>query len=276
MLGIVACCWGQGLACRAQVTGIEVVVDTAFYGPNTPTPDDTFDPTGILDGYVSYLVYVNMTNPTDVLSAVFSDTIALPDGGALGIDAGCECWNPIDESIVLDGNNSSFLWTVEPLWEYDTFLTIGKLSSDEPGENPSWLSNPPLFGDAICGTEVTNGSAYVLGAPVNAIAGDDLQVLVARVTTCGDWSLNLNVQVFPEGDPNNEQQYFVDTDGDGAIEVRSDPCAITIQLRGRRGGNVIVCAGELAEVSLEFLGLEEDGENTTYTVVSSTNGFATE
>ena len=194
-LAVLAFCFGHGPACRAQVTGIEVVVDTAFYGPNTPTADDTFDPTGILDGYVSYLVYVNMTNPTDVMSAVFSDTSVLPQGGALGIDAECECWNPIAESMVLDGTNSSFLWTIEPLWQYDTFWTIGKLSSDMPGDNPSWLSNPSVFGDAICGTEVTNGSVYVLGAPVNAIAGDDLRVLVARVTTCGDWSLNLNVQV---------------------------------------------------------------------------------
>ena len=38
-----------------QAIGVEVVVDTAFYGPNTPTPEDTFDPDGELDGYVSYL-----------------------------------------------------------------------------------------------------------------------------------------------------------------------------------------------------------------------------
>ena len=56
-----------------QAIGVEVVVDTAFYGPDTPTPEDTFDPEGILEGYVSYLVYVNFTNPTDVLSAIFSD-----------------------------------------------------------------------------------------------------------------------------------------------------------------------------------------------------------
>ena len=274
-LAAMVCLGGHGSACRAQVIGIEVVVDTAFYGPNTPTPEDTFDPEGLLDGHVSYLVYVNMTNPTDVMSAVFSDTAVLPEGGGLGINAECECWNPIAESMVLDGTNSSFLWTIEPLWEYDTFWTIGKLSSDEPGDNPSWLSNPSVFGDAICGTEVTNGSAYVLGSPVNAVAGDDLRVLVARVTTCGDWSLNLNVQVFPEGDQTNPEQYYVDTDGDGAIEV-SDPCDAYDSLEASVEGNVIVCAGAFAEVSLEFLGLDEDVENTTYTLVSSTNGFATE
>ena len=261
--------------CRAQVTSIEVVVDTAFYGPNTPTPEDTFDPAGELDGYVSYLVYVNMTNPTDVLSAVFADTLALPQGGAWGIEAECECWNPVDESMVLDGNNNSLFWAIEPLWQYDTFWTIGKLSSDMPGDNPSWQSFPALTGEGICGTELYNAAAYVFDAPVNAVAGDDLRVLVARVTTCGDWSINLNVQVFIEGDPGNEELYFLNTDGEGRIEV-SDPCAAYDSQEAAVEGNVIVCAGTLAEVSLEFLGLEEDVEHTTYIVVSSTDGFATE
>ena len=246
-----------------QVTGIEVVVDTAFYGPNTPTVNDTFDPTewdfgvDILDGYVSYLVYVNMTNPTDVMSAVFSDTSVVATGRctsrvpwASTKKAECECWNPID-ALNRGGRNGdhgagwyqqrtwlvlvSFLWAIEPLWQYDTFWTIGKLSSDMPGDNPSWLSNPSVFGDAICGTEVTDGSVdYVLGAPVNAIAGDDLRVLVAgachhlrehdNLDGALGPALNLNVQVFPEGDQSDPQQYFLDTDGDGAIEV-SDPCA---------------------------------------------------
>ena len=39
---------------NAQMTGLTIEVDTAFYGPNTPTPDDTFDPLGTLDGFVTY------------------------------------------------------------------------------------------------------------------------------------------------------------------------------------------------------------------------------
>ena len=136
---------------RAQVTGIEVVVDTAFYGANTPTPEDTFDPEGELDGYVSYLVYVNYTNPTDVLSAIFADTFALPEGGAMVIDADCGCYNPIDDSMVMSATNSSFFWAVFPMYEYDTFWTIGKASADAPGNNPQWVSNPAVGGDEICG-----------------------------------------------------------------------------------------------------------------------------
>ena len=33
---------------QAQMTGVVVEVDTAFYGPNTPTPEDTFDPSPAL------------------------------------------------------------------------------------------------------------------------------------------------------------------------------------------------------------------------------------
>ena len=46
----------------------------------TRPPDDAFDPTGILDEYVSYLVCVNMTNPP-MSGAVFSDTSVLPQEG---------------------------------------------------------------------------------------------------------------------------------------------------------------------------------------------------
>ncbi|MEC7949846.1 MAG: hypothetical protein VX190_00690, partial [Bacteroidota bacterium] len=79
-----------------QAIGVEVVVDTAFYGPNTPTPEDTFDLEGELDGYVSYLVYAKFTNPTDVLSAVFSDVVGEPGSGPLSLNAPCGCWNPVN------------------------------------------------------------------------------------------------------------------------------------------------------------------------------------
>ena len=103
-----------------QAIGVEVVVDTAFYGPNTPTPSDTFDPEGILDGYVSYLVYAVMTNPTDVLSAVLRDNAVLTDGGPLVINSECGCYNPTDGTVVELSNSA--IWQAFPLWEYDTFL----------------------------------------------------------------------------------------------------------------------------------------------------------
>ena len=72
-------------------------MDTTFYGPNTMPPDmppgtiDAVDPEGLLDGYVSYLVYAKFQNPSDVLSAVFTDENALLEGGPLSLDAPCGC-----------------------------------------------------------------------------------------------------------------------------------------------------------------------------------------
>ena len=258
------------VAMLGQAIGVEVVVDTAFYGANTPTPEDTFDEAGVLDGYVSYLVYVNFTNPTDVLSAIFSDVAVYPDGGTLGLNAPCGCWNPVAGSMVMDATNSSALWGISGLetYQYDTFWTIGMLSGNQPGQLPSWISTPLVNGSAICGTQVADGSAFVTTnpAPQNAKAGDDLKIVVARVTTCGDWTLNLNLQVFIEGDSNNDQLYFLNADADGAISVEN-PCADYASVDPNVTGLVTACAGVSTDVEVEFLGLDQDAEETTYTLL---------
>ena len=51
---------------QAQLISVTTEVDTAFYAPT----GDGFDPLGLLDGYVTYGVYANFTNPTDMLSAM--------------------------------------------------------------------------------------------------------------------------------------------------------------------------------------------------------------
>ena len=260
-----------------QAIGVEVVVDTAFYGPNTPTPEDTFDPEGELDGYVSYLVYAQFANESDVLSAIFSDVNVYPQGGPMGIDAPCGCWNPIDNSMVMTAFNSSILWGTPQFAtnEYDTFWTIGKLSGDAPGSDPNWLSNPELDGDQICSAQVTDGGAFLTGAPVNAVAGEDFKVVIARVTTCGDWTLNLNLQVFVEGDPANNQIYFLNADGNGAISVE-DPCEDYDEAEAEVSNTVVSCAGLSTDVSLEFLGLDAASEGTIYTLATSTDGFVSD
>ena len=118
-----------------------------------------------MDGYVSYLVYVNFTNEDDVLSAVFSDIGFYPQGGSLGLNAPCGCWNPITNSMVMDATNNSLLWQfpATAMYEYDTFWTIGQLSGDAPGQTPTWISSPSIDGTNICSSQVGNGSAFVTG-----------------------------------------------------------------------------------------------------------------
>ena len=92
-----------------------------------------------------------------------------------------------------------------------------------------------------------------------------------RASLCGDWSLNLNVQVFIEGDPDNEEQYFLNTDGTEPIQV-TDPCqnyAVEAQVAGAQ----LACAGLTTDVTVEFLGLDEAAEGTMYQLVTSMDGF---
>ena len=91
---------------QAQMTGVVVEVDTAFYGPNTPTPEDTFDPAGLLDGFVTYKIYAEFMSASDVLSSIYADVDALGTS-PMYIDAPCGCHNPVFGSMAMDGTNPS-------------------------------------------------------------------------------------------------------------------------------------------------------------------------
>ncbi|HAY57404.1 MAG TPA: hypothetical protein DCX49_08200, partial [Flavobacteriales bacterium] len=211
----------------AQMLGVSVEVDTVFGGPS---PD--FDPNGELEGYTSYLVYANFTNPTDVLSAVFADTEAFEGTAVLGIDAPCGCFNPDEGSMVIGSFvNSNFSNIPQfALYQYDTFWTIGQEFSDDAGTTPDWVSFPPIDGSNICEEEVNDGTMFITGStgswPVNAVAGNDLKILLARVTTCGEFTFTMNAQVFVEGLQSNPELFtmceFADFDLDGICDDVDD------------------------------------------------------
>ena len=98
----------------AGMLGFVVEVDTVFYGVDTPTPDDTFDPEGILEGYASFIVYAAFGDSSDFLSAVFADNTPPYETVPMAIDAPCGCHNPLDGSLALDGTNHSVIWSIIP------------------------------------------------------------------------------------------------------------------------------------------------------------------
>ena len=232
---------------NAQMTGLTIEVDTAFYGPNTPTPDDTFDPLGTLDGFVTYKVYADFTNTTDALSAVYSD-VAVLGTVPMEIDAPCGCFNPVATSVLMDPSNSSFFWDAFPLWEYDSYWTIGMESSDAPGDIPQSIDLPA--GEDICSSSISDGAFFVLSSPINSIAGDDLRILIAQVTTCGDWCFGASFHVFVEGQQTNPQ-FFEPTE---QICV-SNPCEPYLSQEATVSGAVLPCAGGSSTVEVEFLGV---------------------
>ena len=232
---------------NAQMTGITIEVDTAFYGPNTPTPDDTFDPLGTLDGFVTYKVYADFTNPTDEISAIYSD-VAVLGTIPMEIDAPCGCFNPVATSVLMDASNSSFFWDAFPLWEYDSYWTIGMESSDSPGDIPQSIDLPD--GEDICSSSISDGAFFVLSSPTNSIAGDDLRILIAQVTTCGDWCFGASFHIFVEGQQTNPQ-FFEPTE---QICV-SNPCEPYLSEEATVSGAVLPCAGGSSTVEVEFLGV---------------------
>ena len=83
----------------AQMLGVTVEVDTVFGGPDNL---DAFDPAGELEGYTSYLVYANFTNPTDVLSAIYSDVDVYPGSPPAGHR--CTLWLLQSRNVKHDGD----------------------------------------------------------------------------------------------------------------------------------------------------------------------------
>lgn len=243
----------------AQMVGVTVEVDTAFYGVNTPTPDDTFDPDGNLDGFVTYRVYADFTNSDDVLSAIYADVGAL-NTSPMFIDAPCGCHNPVDGSMAMDGTNPSGFW-MGPFadMQYDTYWTIGMESSDAPGIIPQSIGLPA--GTSICDSQVDNGSIFAPGGPVNAIAGADLRVLIAQVTTCGDWCFNASFQVFVNGNQLQPQTFELPAD-----VCTNNPCESYASQEATVSGNIIQCAGSEADVEVEFLG-QGSMDQTTFVLV---------
>ena len=76
----------------AQMTGVTWEVDTAFYEPTT------FDAAGEplyadLEGYVTYKLFAEFTNPTDELSSIYSDAVVLGTA-PFYINAPCGCFQP--------------------------------------------------------------------------------------------------------------------------------------------------------------------------------------
>ena len=267
----------------AQMTGFVVEVDTVFYGADTPTPEDTFDLDGTLDGYASFIVYAEFTNTTDVLSALFADTAQAAATSPLLIDAPCGCFNPIASSVVMNSENSTFSWSFLPENEYDTFFTIGHLDGDNAVDvgalNPVGSFTLPGAGSDICSTSFDFGGAYVLPLlttpptyPPNSIAGEDFRVAVARVTTCGDWKFAANCQVFVEGDQDDEQVWLIEEQSEsGFIEV-SHPCLDYASQDAAVTGLLTTCPGDNAEVNMQFLG-SPDVDSTTYTLYAFDDGF---
>ena len=111
-------------------------------------------------------------------------------------------------SITVDASNSPAFYEAFPAWTYDSFWTIGMETTEDDGQLPSSVNLPPAT-ELCAGLGIDNGSLYITGStdnwPANALAGDDLKVLIARVTTCSDFSIQA-CEVFVGGSQDSVHQ----------------------------------------------------------------------
>ncbi len=227
-----------------QMTGVVVEVDTAFYEPTT------FDALGEpiyaeLEGYVTYSLYAEFTNPTDELSAIYSDALVLGTS-PFYIDAPCGCFNPTLGDVLLGGTQNSALLDFFPDVAFDTYWTLGYAVGEQyTGTNPAYTST------GMCSEQEDGGLIFTV---IPEAAGDDLRIKFAQVTTCGDFEFHACFQVFVEGVQAPYQEYCMEGDGDGPQAVQN-PCENYAQNDAAIEVNSnIDCFGDLAAVEVNVNG----------------------
>ena len=165
-----------------------------------------------LTGFSTYRLFVTTSDPTDQISAVYGNSASpssLQTTGNFFQSSPLGSYTPA--GILSD------VWDFYPSNEFDSYVTIGidappssennegTVQTAESSANP-WL---PVFepeddgyGSSFQLDDLVGGMWFVLSNYSNGIAGPEQRVQIAQLTTDGELSGNLHVQVFLGG--NNE------------------------------------------------------------------------
>ena len=225
------------------------------------------DTTGIasLAGMKTYRVYADLTNATDKVSAVYGDETA-----PLSLTSTDGFFNSTFGDDLAQGVNALF-FSAFPEAEYDSWLTIGYAPGDPELGNVGTVGMvAPLESFNTGGDLVLNdqfGGSWFVTTDPNSIAGDDLQVLIAQLTTSGTFQGSFNIQIFVEGVQSNEQQAegFLFSSDSGAIFGCMDETAENYNPDATAEGPCnYACALELTAGSLSSISCPglSDGEIT--------------
>ena len=172
----------------AQMTGVTWEVDTVFYEPTT------FDAAGEplyadLEEYVTYKLFAEFTNPTDELSAIYSDAVVLGTARFTLMHraaASIRNWTMCCSEVPKPGIFCFFLkWPTIP---------IGP--SALRSESNTQVAMRLMDRLPCVRNKKTEGLIFTV---VPEAAGDDLRIQFAQVTTCGSFEFHACFQVFVEG-----------------------------------------------------------------------------
>ena len=177
----------------------------------------------LIDGMTKFRLYIQLSDPTDRLSAIFGT-----DKNPMTIEAPEGVFNsPFNASWSASGLNPNFFEAM-PTMVDDSFATIGldgpasigKPNSEDPmmvddRANPwvQFFRNNEAVKLEI--NSVIGGSWFALKTASNGLGDENFQVLIAQITTSGSISGNINAQIFPLGNGKNSTKMNFTFDGLG-------------------------------------------------------------
>lgn len=177
-----------------------------------------------LTGFTTYRIWAELADPTDFVSSINAIAGCHP----IDISTTGDFWNSAWSSgVTTTGINPAFI-PVFPGLAYDSWVTIGSEDSSDPnssGIGQIW-TDPANALDASFGQangssfNAADGAWYTTSNSGFPTVGTD--VLLAQITTNGDLSYHLNVQIFDEGDGVNGRIEYVSSGNVGcntAIEL---------------------------------------------------------
>lgn len=157
---------------------------------------------GLSAGLSTYRVYVTTPTVNDFVSSVSGD-----ENHPSFLQTSTSFYQDAFGGITPDNINPLF-FTVVPSLNYDSWLTIGIDGVAGDGESAitvvqaaddNWVNTFNAGGNLEINS-FFGGSWFALITSNNGFAGEDKRVLVAQLTTDGDVSGQLYVQVFPNGE----------------------------------------------------------------------------
>ena len=167
---------------------------------------------GELEGMTTYRLYVNCLNELDFVSSCSGD-----NSNPFEISSSeSPAWynSPFNSSWNASGLNPAFFF-IDPSMAYDSYLTLGpEDATSPPAQHPQTVSGAIDFtlefdgdgpgesfevNDAVGAAWFHTFPGLEVAATHPAFAGDDLRVLVAQLTSAGEISGQIQIQVFQNG-----------------------------------------------------------------------------
>ncbi|MFM1932270.1 MAG: hypothetical protein RL226_1573, partial [Bacteroidota bacterium] len=158
-----------------------------------------------LNGMTTYRLYMTLPGSTDFLSAIAGST-----DFPVEISTTTSFYQTPVASVLTGAEVNPGFFPVFPTLQYDSWVTVGRSSTDEPGGSINTVSGLVNWitafesGNNIVINDLVGGGWFALNGDVNGVAGDDLKVLIGQFTTDGVLSGQVYAQVFPNGVGANE------------------------------------------------------------------------